>query len=187
MTTIKFDKKLECGPEYVAVRIIENCEELKVGNIWLTANANANDRLAHAQIESVGSKAAEEYGLAIGDYVMIDRLATYAHTAPIAALKYNNVICKTDKDQTDYFPLKGMLFVEPDEKDDVSVVGGIAVQNYAEKLRTGTITKQNCQGVELPFKEGDKVLLSKGADRVEIKDKTLYIYKYDMVIATIKD
>ena len=63
MTTIKFVKKLECGPEYVAVRIIENCEELKVGNIWLTAKANANDRLAHAQIESVGSKAAEEYGV----------------------------------------------------------------------------------------------------------------------------
>lgn len=186
MTTITFDKKLECGPEYVAVRIIENCEELKVGNIWLTPKANANDRLAHAQIESVGSKAAEEYGLAVGDYVMIDRLATYAHTAPVAALKYNNVICKTDKDQIDYFPLKGMLFVEPDEKDDVTVVGGIAVQNYADKLRTGTITKENCQA-DLPFKVGDKVLLSKGADRVEVNGKTLHIYKHDMVVATIKD
>ena len=140
-----------------------------------------------ARYVAAGCEAAEEYGLAIGDYVMIDRLATFAHTAPIAALKYNSVICKTNKDQTDYFPLKGMLFVEPDEKDDVSVVGGIAVQNYAEKLRTGTITKQNCPDVELPFKEGDKVLLSKGADRVEINDKTLHIYKYDMVVATIKD
>lgn len=35
MTTIQFDKKLECGPEFVAVRIIENGEDLKVGNIWL--------------------------------------------------------------------------------------------------------------------------------------------------------
>ena len=35
MTTIKFDKKLICGPEFVAVRIIENCDDIKVGSIWL--------------------------------------------------------------------------------------------------------------------------------------------------------
>ena len=35
MTTIDFDKKLVCGPEFVAVRIVDNCEDLKVGSIWL--------------------------------------------------------------------------------------------------------------------------------------------------------
>lgn len=87
-----------CGPDYVAVRIIENCDELKVGSIWLPQTAGANGRLAFAKVESVGSAAAEKQGLKEGDYVMIDRLATFAHTAPVAALKYDSVICLTDKD-----------------------------------------------------------------------------------------
>lgn len=189
MTTIDFDKKLVCGPEFVAVRIIDNCEDLKVGNIWLPQSAESNGRLARAVVENVGSKAAEEYGLAVGDIVMIDRLSTFAHTAPVAALKYNNVICKTNIDGTEYFPLKNMLFVEPERKDDMAKVNSIYVPgSYDGKLNLGTITKMNCdEELKLPFKVGDKVMLTKGADVVQINQTKLYIYKHDMIVATVED
>lgn len=189
MTTIEFDKKLKCGPEYVAVRIIENCEDLKVGSIWLPQAANANERLARAIVENVGSKAAEDYGIAVGDYVMIDRLSTFAHTAPVAALKYNNVICKTNADGSEFFPLKNMLFVEPEQREDMAEVNGIYVPgSYDGKLNLGTVVKMNCDSdLKLPFKVGDKVMLTKGADVVQVNQIKLHIYKHDMIVATVED
>lgn len=186
MTQIEFNKKLTCGPKFVAVRILENCDDLKVGNIYVSSSYESNGRLARVIIENVGSEAAEKYGLEAGQYAMIDRLATFAHTSPVAALEYNSVICLTDENGSEYFPLKDMLFVEEDEPGDVTNVGGIYVQNYAEKLRTGTITKMNCTET-LPFNVGDKVLLTKGADNVAIGDKILRIYKKDMIVAKIED
>lgn len=176
-----------CGPEYVSVRIIENCDELKVGSIWLPQTAEANGRLAFAKVENVGHIAAEKHGLKEGDYVMIDRLATFAHTAPVAALKYDSVICFADKDQAEYSPLKNMLFVEPDEKEDMTKVDNIYVMNYADKLKLGTITKMNCdEALKLPFKVGDKVLLAKGGDHVQVNGRDLFIYKHDMIVATVE-
>lgn len=189
MTIIDFDKKLICGPEYVAVRIIDNCEELKIGSIWLPQTAESNSRLAFAKIENVGSKATEEYGLQVGDYVMIDRLSTFAHTAPVAALKYNNIICKTNENATEFWPLKNMVFVEPIKKDSMSKINNIYVpSSYDDKLNVGIIVKMNCcKDLDLPFNVGDKVLLSSGADNIKLGDKTIRIYKYDMIVATIKD
>ena len=63
MNYTEFDKKCKCGPEFVCVRIIEKCDQLKVGNVWLPGNAAANGRLAHCIIEDVGSVSAEKYGL----------------------------------------------------------------------------------------------------------------------------
>lgn len=186
MTHIEFNKKLTCGPKFVAVRILENCEDLKIGNIYVSSNYSANGRLARAIVESVGTEAAEKYGISVGQYVMIDRLATFAHTAPVAALEYNSVICITNADGSEFWPLKDMIFVEENETGSVTNVGGIYVNDYAERLRTGTITKMNCSE-ELPFNVNDKVLLTKGADNVSIGNKTLRIYKKDMIIAKIED
>ena len=186
MTTIEFDKKVVCGPEFVAVRILENCDELRVGTIWLPAMSESNARMAHCIIEDVGTKAAEEYGIKTGDYVMIDRLSTFAHTAPVAVLKYNNVICKTNADKSEFFPLRNMIFVEPDQKGEVTDVGGIAVANYAEKLNTGKITKMNCdEDKKLPFAVGDDVIVTKGADVMQLGDTTLHIFKHDMIICKV--
>ena len=188
MNVIQFDKKCKCGSEFVCVRILENCDNLKVGGIWLPTGAMANDRLAFCIIEDVGDKAAAEYGLDVGDYVLIDRLSTFAHTYPVALLKYNSVIMKTNKDRTEHYPLRNMLFVEPDEKEAVSNVGGIYLTNYDEKLNLGTILKCNFdKTADVPFKEGDRVMLVKGGDVVQLGEKTIYIYKHDMVICTIED
>lgn len=188
MTTTDFNKKVQCGNAYVAVRIIENCDELKIGSIYLPQSTEQNTRLAFCKIENIGSEAAEKTGCKEGDYVMIDRLATYGHTSPVACLKFDSVICLTNETKTDFFPLKDMLFVEPDEKEDVSNVNGIFVMNYAEKLNLGTITKSGIEkSDEYPFEVGQKVMMTKGADIVTFGEVKVYIYKKDMIICTVQD
>ncbi len=185
MKLIEFDKKVVCNSEFVAVRIIDNQNELKVGNIYLPSTTHTNDRLGFGIIEDVGEKATEEYGIKVGDYVMFDRLSTFAHTAPVALLRYNNVICLTNKENNEFNPLKGMLFVIPDEKENVSKVGNIFVTDYKDKLNIGTIEKVNISNEK--FLVGDKVMMTKGADVVQIGEKTIYIYKEDMLICKIED
>jgi co-chaperonin GroES (HSP10) len=185
MNTIEFDKKVKCGPEFVALRIIDNGEQLKVGNIWMLDSSDANGRLAHCVIEDCGETAAKEYGLKAGDYVMIDRLSTFAHTAPVCVTRYNNVICLTDEKKTSFAPLRGMVFVEPDQKEEISNVGGVYVRDYDEKLNLGTVTDMNVEDEGYPFKAGDRVMVTKGADAVEVGDRTLFIYKKDMLICKI--
>lgn len=186
MTTLKFDEKVECGPEFVALRILENCDQLKVGDVWLPEMTGENARLAHCVVEDCGSKAADEYGLKAGDYVMIDRLSTFAHTAPVCVCRYNNVICLTDKDRVEFRPLKGMAFVEPDKRDDVACVNGVYVPgDYDEKLNIGTVTAVNIDDAAYPFKAGDRVLVTKGADVMELGERVVYIYKKDMLICRV--
>lgn len=188
MTTIEFDKKLKCGNDFVAVKVISNDEELSIGGIYLPDSFQANGRLAFCLVEDIGKNASEKTGVKIGDYVMIDRLATFAWTAPSAALKYDNIICKTNADRSEYFPLEGSLFVEPDQKDDVTNVNGIYVANYTKRLNTGVITKigfEKCE--EWPFGVGDKVMLVKGGDQIQLGDKTVHIFKKDMIVCTIED
>lgn len=121
--------------------------------------------MAFCLVEDIGKNASEKTGVKAGDYVMIDRLATFAWTAPSAALKYDSVICKTDSSKTEFFPLEGNLFVEPEQKDDVSNVNGVYVANYTKRLNTGIITKIGFQkSDEWPFGVGDRVMLVKGGD-----------------------
>ena len=188
MNTISFDKKVICGPEFVALRIIDNLNDMQLDGVWLPDTVEANNRLAHCIIENVGSKAAEEYGIKIGDYVMIDRLSTFAHTSPVCMCRYNNVICKTNKDRSEYHPLRNMLFVELDEKNNVSNVDGVYIENYANKLNIGYITDEN---LDIDIKEtvgfnlGDSIGMTKGPGIVSIGDRLLYIYKHDMIVCKV--
>lgn len=186
MTTLKFDKKVECGPEFVALRIIGDCEQMRVGNIWIPDMTGANERLAHCLVEDCGKKASEEYGIKAGDYVMIDRLSTFAHTAPVCMCRYNNVICVTDRDKSSFSPLRNMVFVEPEQKDDVVKVGNVYVQgDYDEKLNVGTVTASNVPDGDYPFSVGDKVVVTKGADVMDLGERRVYIYKKDMLVCRI--
>lgn len=188
MTTTEFNKKVECGSDFVAVKIIENCDELKIGSIYIPQSSQQNTRLAFCQIESIGKNAMEKTGCKVGNYVMIDRLATFGHTLPVACLKYDSVICLANEDKTNFFPLKDMLFVEPDDKDDVTNVDGIYMMNYAEKLNLGTIKKIGFEKSEsYPFEVGNKVMMTKGADIVQFGEVKIYIYKKDMIICTVEE
>lgn len=188
MTTIKFDKKLKCGNDYVAVTVLDVQNEMKVGNVYLPDSYVSNGRLAHCKVDDVGVGAKEKLGIEAGDYVMIDRLATFAWTAPSAALKYDSVICKTNSDKTDYFPLKDTLFVEPDQKDNMTEVGGLLIANYDKRLNLGTITKVGFEkSNEYPFGIGDKVMLVKDGDLLDTGDVKIHIFKKDMVVCTVYD
>lgn len=187
MTTIKFDKKCVCGPEFVCIRIIDNCENLEVDGIVLAKKVQENGRLAFGKIENIGETAAKEYGLAEGDYVMFDRLSTFAHTAPVCLVRYNNIICKSNAEKTEYSPLRNMAFVDANFSR-FAEVEGILVKDMDGKLNTGKIVATNFDdALNLPFNVGDTVVLTKGADVMECGNKTYHIYKHDMIIATIKD
>lgn len=188
MTTIQFDKKLKCGNDFVAVRVIDVQNEVKVGNVYLPDTYAENGRLAHCRVEDVGATAKEKLGIEIGDYVMIDRLATFAWTAPSAALKYDSVICKTNEDKTEFFPLKDTLFVEPDQKDNMTEVNGLIIANYDKRLNLGTVTKVGFEkSDEYPFAPGDKVMLVKGGDLLDTGDVKIHIFKKDMIVCTVED
>ena len=52
----------------------------------------------------------------------------------------------------------------------------------------GTITKMNIDpSLNVPFSVGDKVMLTKGADVIEMSNATIHIYKHDMIVAKIID
>lgn len=188
MTTIKFDKKLKCGNDFVAVEVLDVLNEAKIGNVYLPDSFGANTRLAHCKVEDVGARAKEKLGIEVGDYVMIDRLSTFAWTAPSAALKYDSVIMKTNADKSEYFPLKGMAFIEPDKKEDSTDVNGVLVVNYEKRLNLGTIIKKNFDKTnEYPFDVGDRVMLVKGGDEVNLGESKIYIYKKDMIVCTVEE
>lgn len=180
---IEFDKKVKCGPEFVALRMLDKCDNIEFGGIYLPQTTATNMRLGFYIIEDIGSKASEETGLSVGDYVLADRLSSFAHTEPVCLMKYNNIICKTNKDRNAYSPLRNQVFVKHDKKEDVSNVGGVYVQNYTAKLNTGTIVSINVDDTaNLPFQAGDKVMLVKGGDQIDLGDATFTIYKPDMLI-----
>jgi co-chaperonin GroES (HSP10) len=188
MTTIKFDKKLKCGNDFVAVTVIDTLDELKIGNIYIADSIAANNKMAFCKVDDVGCNAKDILGIEVGDYVMIDRLATFAWTAPSAALKYDSVICKTNESRTEFWPLKDVIFVEPDVKSDTTDVNGVLVTNYDKRLNTGKIVKIGFEpSPEYPFNIGDRVMLVKGGDQVDIGSSRLFLYKKDMIVCTIEE
>ena len=188
MTTIEFDKKLTCGNDFVAVTVLDVNNEVKIGNLYMPSSFGANGRLAHCRVDNIGVEAKEKLGIKVGDYVMIDRLATFAWTAPSAALKYDSVIVKTNADRSEFFPLKDSMFVEPDKKEDATNVNGIYVVNYEKRLNLGTIIKKNFDKTdEYPFDVGDRVMLVKGGDVVDFGEIRINIFKKDMIVCTVED
>lgn len=189
MTTIFFDEKCIPNNDYVVIRIIDNAELLKAGNIILAETAFENEKLAFGKIEAVGKNAAAEYKLEPGQYCLFDRLATFYHTAPICVVKYNNVIVLTDKDRSRYWPVGGTLFVE-ENIDTVEKKKGVFITNTEEtQFHTGTIVDMNLRdGVDdFPFSIGDKVMLTKGADHVKLGAKTVFVYKPESVLVKINE
>lgn len=188
MTTIKFDKKMICGNDYVAVEVLDVMNELKVGNIYLPDSHGENGRLARCKVTNVGCNAKDKLGIDVGDYVMVDRLSTFAWTAPSAVLKYDSVIAKTNADASEYFPLKDCAFIEPEEKSNQTEVNGVIVLNYDKRLNLGTIVKKNFDKTdEYPFDIGDKVMLVKGGDVMAFGNTKVFIWKKDMIICTVED
>ena len=185
---VLFDHKVKCGAEYVALRVIDNGEKIEVGGgLVLAENSFANNKLGFYVIEDIGETAEKETGLHVGDYVLADRLAIYYKTEPIGILRYNSIIVKTNSDQSKYWPLRNMCFVEQD-RNEIQDLGGIFVKSRKDILNIGTITAMNMDSdLIFPFEVGDKVFLTRCDDFVSFGPKNLYIYKHDNIMCKILD
>ena len=185
--TIHFDRKCIPAPEYVILEVINRNDRFNVGGLVLPSSAYSNERLGFYRIIDVGKTAAEEYGLKEGDYVVADRLAQGYKTSPVAVMKYTNVIAKTDSENRTFSPLKNMVFVQDDPKKTTDV-GGFLVTNYKKQLNIGKVVAMNVpEGVEVPFKVGDDVMLSKGGDSFHIGMEHVFIYRYDQIVCKVVD
>ena len=188
---INFDKKVVCGPEYVALREMPKASEIKVGNLVLSNHSMANEKLAHYVIEDIGFVAAKEFGLKVGDYVLADKSASFYHSSPVALFKYTNVILKTNEDRTEFYPLKNSVFVSEDEYD--KSMNGFVINVNTDKIRTGKIIDMNISEDDYndyPFKVGDHVMLVRTGDFVSMNSKTLqklWIFKPEMLICKLED
>lgn len=188
METIEFNKKMKCGADFVAVTVLDTQEDLKIGNVYLPDSVGANGRLAHCRVDDVGTTAAEKLGIKPGDYILIDRLATFAWTAPKAALKYDSVICLSNEKKTECFPLKDCMFIEPDAHESITDVGGFYVKDYDRRLNTGTVVKTNFEKTAaFPFEPGQKVMLVKRGDAIEFGERMYHSISKDMVVCTVED
>lgn len=187
---ITFDKQVVCGPEYVALREIQSGKTGKLDSgFYLSEDAFDNNKLGFYVVENVGTTAQEEYGLKEGDYVMADRLASFYHTSPVCVMKYNNVILKTNKDRTEYHPVKGRIFVEEDKKE-VHDEGGFYIQNDPSNLRLGTVTDMNLTNedeLNYPFTIGSHVMLVRGGDYVEIGGRKIFVFSPDQITCVVMD
>lgn len=186
MTTNYFNEVCIPNNDYVVIRIIDNAELLKSGNIILAESSFQNEKLAFGRIEAVGKNAAKEYLLKPGQYCLFDRLSTFYHTAPICVVKYNNVIVLTNENRSEYTPVGGTLFVE-ERKDTVENKKGVFVVSSAEdQMHIGIITQMNLhEEDDFPFSVGDKVMLTKGADHVKLGTSTVFVYKPESVIVKL--
>lgn len=189
MTNIYFDEKCVPNNDYVVIRIIDNANEVKVGGIVLAESSFSNEKLAFGKIEAVGKTAHEKYGLEEDQYCLFDRLATFYHTEPICIVKYENVIVLTNADRSDYFPVKGTLFVDETKDEAYENKKGVFVVETAEDaMHLGKITAMwLSEDDAFPFAIGDKVMLVKGADHVQLNGRSIFVYKPESVIVKIED
>ena len=180
---IPFDKKVKCGAEFVALRVISDGKIINFENIQLAESANSNEKLGFYIVEDVGETAAKEYGLKVGDYVLADRLSTFYKTEPVCLMEYKNIVVKTNKDRSRYFPIKNSVFVVPDKDENED--SGFFVPS---KLKFGKIVAMNiADDVVFPFSIGDRVLLVKDADYISVGTKELYIYRPQSLICKIEE
>lgn len=185
--TIEFNRKCVPAPDYVVLEVIDRNDRFKVGGLSMPTTAFANERVGFYRVISVGKNAAEEYGLKEGDYVVADRLAQCYKTRPVAVMKYTNVIARTDSENGTFSPLRNMVFVK-DDPHQTKDVGGFLVTNYSKQLNIGEVVAMNVdEGVEVPFKKGDKVMLTKGGDSFSIGTEHIFIYRYDAIVCKVLD
>lgn len=189
---VEFDKKVLCGPSYVALREVQKntTHNLNVGGIVLADTSLANEKLGHYIIEDIGEIAAYEFDLKVGDYVLADKLASFYHSQPVCLMTYNNIILKTNHDRTEIHPVKNKIIVEEDKSEIVNT-GGIYLQTNPDKLRFGKIIEMNVVPdptspvKDYPFKEGDHVMLVRKGDMVSIGNKTYWIFDPDQIICKL--
>ena len=183
----EYHKKLRIvGKDKVALHADQIRTERIQGGIFLLEKYDINCRTNKYQITDLGSRAKEETGLQVGDYVCADQLARFYDTFPVSVIKFDSIIFKfKDKDSDEIEPLNGMVFVKPDKPKEEDIGGFIKLTDL---LPVGTITHINATGIKgCDLKIVENVLLTNNGDNVYYKGQQMFIYKINVLDAIIEE
>lgn len=195
---IHFDKECEPANDIVVLKVIDN-DTLSSKNSGFVIGDDQlrNLRVGFYQILKIGKEAKEKTGLDVGAYVFADKLAAFYHTEPIALMRYNALIMESNPEKTKYRALGGRCIVQ-EVKEEVGK-GSFIIPN-SDELKIGVIKSitppYTMTEHAIPFKVGDKVLLTKeerdtlhGFKGDSDLDPSLpiYIYKTEDIICKIND
>ena len=195
---IHFDRDCEPASDIVVLRIIDNDTlSSKGGGFVIGDDSLRNLRVGFAKIEKIGQEAKEKTGLDAGAYVFYDKLATFYHTEPVAMLRWNALIMESNAEKTKYRALGGRCIVQ-EVKEEVG--RGSFIIPTSDELRIGVIKSitppYTMTEHTIPFKVGDKVLLTKDerdtlhgfkGDSTLDPSSPIYIYKTDAIICKVVD
>ena len=195
---IHFDRDCEPASDIVVLRIIDNDTlSSKGGGFVIGDDSLRNLRVGFAKIEKIGQEAKEKTGLDVGAYVFYDKLATFYHTEPVAMLRWNALIMESNAEKTKYRALGGRCIVQ-EVKEEVG--RGSFIIPTSDELRIGVIKSitppYTMTEHTIPFKVGDKVLLTKDerdtlhgfkGDSTLDPSSPIYIYKTDAIICKVVD
>ena len=195
---IHFDKECEPANDIVVLKVIDN-DTLSSKNSGFVIGDDQlrNLRVGFYQIIKIGVEAKEKTGLDVGAYVFADKLAAFYHTEPIALMRYNALIMESNPEKTKYRALGGRCIVQ-EVKEEVGQ-GSFIIPN-SDELKIGVIKSitppYTMTENAIPFKVGDKVLLTKeerdtlhGFKGDSNLDPSLpiYIYKTEDIICKVVD
>lgn len=178
-----FDKPTRAVGEYVCLRTLNLNDTGKYKGFLIDNKSRNNDRLGLYEVISVGDKAYEEYGIEPGMKVYADRLACHGWRKEYPVIKYNSIIyIDAPEDELTIKPVKGTLMVVDDSTEKYVDYKGFKILEKNE-LKCGLVVSVNIDNSE--YQQGDKVILTSGADMINTGKYTLRIYKEDMLIAKV--
>ena len=197
---IHFDRDCEPANDIVVLRVIDiDTLSSKKSGFVIGDDSLRNLRLGFYQIEKIGSEAREMTGLDVGAYVFFDKLATFYHTQPIGLVRYNALIMESNLERTKYKAMGGRCIVQETTLENQNE-GSAFVIPTSDEMKIGVIKSitppYTMTADAIPFKVGDKVLLTKDerdtlhgfkGDGDLDPTKPILIYKTDAIIAKVND
>lgn len=195
---IYFDKDCEPASDVVIMDILDNdILSSKNSGFQIGDSELQNLRVGFYKIVKIGEEAMKKTNLKVGSFVFADKLASFYHTYPRVAMRYNALIMETNEDKTSYKALGGRCIVQPesDEKQE----GGFVIPTSTD-LKIGVVKSITppYDGLDATsnIKVGDRILLTKdehdelhgfNGDSSLDPTKPIYIYKTNAIICKLND
>lgn len=196
---IHFDKDCDPASDIVILDIIDN-DTLSSKDTGFVVGDDMlrNLRVGFYKVIKLGKEAKEMTGLSEGAYVFADRLASFYHTYPRCAMRYNALIMESNPEKTKYRALGGRCIVQEVNESEESK-GGFVIPT-SDEMKIGVIKSitppYTMTSDAIPFKVGDKILLTKEerdtlhgfkGDGELDPTKPIHIYKTEAIICKIND
>lgn len=196
---IHFDKDCEPASDIVILDIIDN-DTLSSKDTGFVVGDDMlrNLRVGFYKVIKLGKEAKEMTGLSEGAYVFADRLASFYHTYPRCAMRYNALIMESNPEKTKYRALGGRCIVQEVSPNE-ETTGGFVIPT-SDEMKIGVIKSitppYTMTSDAIPFKVGDKILLTKEerdtlhgfkGDGELDPTKPIHIYKTEAIICKIND